>query len=171
MLETIKNRRSIRKFKEEKIIKKDLESILKVALLAPSGKGKKPVELIVVEDKEIIFKLEKCKDSGTVPLKTAPLVVVVIGDKKLSDTWVEDASIVSILIQLEVEKLGLGSTWIQMRNRKSNGEDSEVSVRKTLQIPEKYGVLSLVAIGHKNEDKKPYDDENADFGKVHYNKF
>lgn len=115
MLEILKNRRSIRKFTEEKVSKEDLEKILKAGLLAPSSMGKKPVEFIVVEDKEVISKLENCKKYGTLPLKTAPFVIAVIGDSQLSDVWVEDASIVSILIQLEVEKLGLGSTWIQMR--------------------------------------------------------
>lgn len=171
MLEIIKNRRSIRKFTEEKVSKDDLEKILKVALLAPSGKNKKPVELIVVEDKETISKLEVCKSFGTMPLKTAPLVIAVIADSELTDIWVEDASIVSILIQLEVEKLGLGSTWVQMRKREAKDQDSEVAVREVLQIPEKYGVLSLIAIGHKDEDKKPYNDNDANFSKVHYNQF
>lgn len=171
MLEIIKNRRSIRKFTEDKVSKEDLEKILKVALLAPSSMGKKPVELIAVEDKETISKLETCKKFGTAPLKTAPLVIAIIADSELSDVWVEDSSIVSILIQLEVEKLGLGSTWVQMRKREAKDKDSEVAVREVLQIPDKYGVLSLIAIGHKDENKKPYEDDDANFSKVHYNKF
>lgn len=171
MLEILKNRRSIRKFTEEKVSKEDLEKILKAGLLAPSSMGKKPVEMIVVEDKEVISKLENCKKHGTAPLKTAPLVIAVIGDSELSDVWVEDASIVSILIQLEVEKLGLGSTWVQMRKRESLEKDSEEAVREVLVIPEEYGVLSLIAIGHKNEEKKPYNDSDLNFEKIHYNKF
>ena len=128
MIDLLKNRRSIRKFTYEKVSKEDLEKILKSALLAPSSMGKKPIELIVVEDKDTIAKLETCKKFGTLPLKTAPLAIVVIGDSDLSDVWVEDASIVSTLIQLEAEKLGLGSTWIQMRRRESLEEDSEVAV-------------------------------------------
>lgn len=171
MLELLKNRRSIRKFTDEKISKEDLDKILKVGLLAPSSMGKKPVEVIVVEDKKTILKLETCKKHGTLPLKTAPLVIAVIADSELSDVWVEDASIVSILIQLEVEKLGLGSTWIQMRKRESMEKSSEEAVREVLEIPEKYGVLSLIAIGHKDEEKKPYDENDLNLEKVHHNKF
>ena len=40
-----------------------------------------------------------------------------------------------------------------------------------LGIPEQYGVLSVVAIGHKNEQKKPYTDADLDFTKVHYETF
>ncbi|MEW9080450.1 nitroreductase family protein [Terrisporobacter glycolicus] len=171
MLEILKNRRSIRKFTNEKISKEDLNKILKVGLFAPSSMGKNPVEMIVVEDKQTILQLETCKKHGTLPLKTAPLVIAVIADSELSDVWVEDASIVSILIQLEVEKLGLGSTWIQMRKRESLEKDSEEAVREVLNIPEKYGVLSIVAIGHKDEEKKPYDDSHLNFDKVHFEKF
>lgn len=168
MIDLLKNRRSIRKFTEEKVSKEDLEKILKAGLLAPSSMNKKPVEFVVIEDRQTILKLEKCKKFGTVPLKTAPLVICVISDSELSDVWVEDASIASVLIQLEVEKLGLGSTWIQLRNRTCDEGISEEAVRKVLSIPQKYGILSLIAIGHKDEDKNPYTDEDLDFSKVHY---
>ena len=171
MLEIFKNRRSIRKFTNEIISKEDIEKILKAGLLAPSSMNKKPVELIVIDDKETIAKLETCKKYGTLPLKTAPLVIAVIADSELSDVWVEDASISATFIQLEVEKLGFGSTWIQMRKREAEDKDSEVAVRKVLDIPNKYGVLALIAIGHKDEEKKPYEDSDIDFGKVHYNGF
>ncbi len=171
MIDLLENRRSIRKFTEEVVSKEDLQKILTAGLLAPSSMNKKPVEFIVIEDRNTINKLEECKRFGTMALKTAPLVIAVIADSEVSDVWVEDASIVSILMQLEVEKLGLGSTWIQLRNRESNEGDSENAVRRVLLIPEKYGVLALIAIGHKNEEKKAYTEEDSDFGKVHYGKF
>ena len=94
-----------------------------------------------------------------------------IADGQKSDVWVEDASIVSILIQLEAEKLGLGSTWIQLRRREGDSGPSEEAFRQELGIPEHYGVLSVIAIGHKNEQKKPYTDADLDFTKVHYETF
>ncbi|WP_308774119.1 nitroreductase family protein [uncultured Bilophila sp.] len=171
MLELLKNRRSIRKFTNEPVSQEDIGSLLKAALLAPSSMGKKPVECIVVRDKETIACLKTYKKHGTTPLETAPLALVVIADSQKSDVWVEDASIVSILIQLEAEKLGLGSTWIQLRRREGDGGPSEEAFRKELGIPERYGVLSVVAIGHKDEHKKPYADADLDFTKVHYETF
>ena len=171
MINLLKNRRSIRKFTDEAVSKEDLQKILKAGLLSPSSMGKNPVEFIVIQDKETIAKLEECKKFGTMPLKTAPLVICILADSQLSDVWVEDASIAATFIQLEVEKLNLGSTWIQMRKRNSESKDSEVEVRKVLDIPEKYGVLALIAIGHKDEEKAPYKDEDIDFSKVHYERF
>ena len=171
MLELLKHRRSIRTFTDEPVSQENIDSLLKAALLAPSSMGKKPVECIVVRNKETIARLKTYKKHGTTPLGTAPLAIVVIADGQKSDVWVEDDSIVSILIQLEAEKLGLGSTWIQLRRREGDSGPSEEAFRQELGIPEQYGVLSVVAIGHKNEQKKPYTDADLDFTKVHYETF
>ena len=47
MLELLKSRRSIRKYKDTPIEKDKIDKIIKSALLAPSSMNKKPVELIV----------------------------------------------------------------------------------------------------------------------------
>lgn len=125
MLELLKHRRSIRTFTDEPVSQENIDSLLKAALLAPSSMGKKPVECIVVRNNETIARLKTYKKHGTTPLGTAPLAIVVIADGQKSDVWVEDASIVSILIQLEAEKLGLGSTWVQLRRREGDSGPSE----------------------------------------------
>lgn len=169
ILNILQNRRSIRKFKDEKIEEDTLKKIMQAALLAPSSKNKKPVELVVVEDKETIQELKKCKAKGAEGLTTASCAIVVIADSELGDVWVEDASIAAILIQLAAEELGLGSVWIQMRKRFNDNGDAEDEVRKVLDIPENYGVLCIIGLGHKDEEKKPYDTKSLDFSKVHYN--
>lgn len=45
-------RRSIRKFKNEKPHKELIKKIINAGLLAPTSKNKKPVELVVIEDKD-----------------------------------------------------------------------------------------------------------------------
>lgn len=164
----LKNRRSIRKFKDEKIDRIRLEKILKAGLLAPSSKNKKPVEFLVIEDRETILELKKCKNKGAEGLNTAPCVIVIIGDSALSDVWIEDASVAATFIQLAAENVGLGSVWIQMRKRFNENGDAEEEVRKVLNIPEKYGVLAMVALGYKDEEKQAYDTKNLDFSKVRY---
>lgn len=171
MLNLLKNRRSVRKFTDEKINKETIEKILKAGLLSPSSKNKKPVEFVVVEDRETLLKLKECKSKGAEGLNTAPCAIAVIADSELSDVWIEDASVATTLIQLAAEDLGLGSVWIQMRKRKSKDEDSEEEVRKVLNIPEKFAVLSIVALGYKDEEKKPYDESSYDFSKVHNENF
>ncbi len=171
MLEIMKSRRSVRKFTDEGLTKEEVEKILKAGLLAPSSMNKRPVELILVEDPETIKALKNCKSLGTVGLNSATCAIVVAADTQKSDVWVEDASIAATMIQLEVESLSLGSVWIQIRGRYSDLTDSETEVRKVLNIPESYGVLNILALGRKAEEKVPYKDEDLNMSAVHRERF
>jgi nitroreductase len=170
-LDLIKSRRSIRKFKAEKPGQETVLRILKAGLLAPSSMNKKPVELIVVDDRETMRRLKACKNFGTNGLDTAAFAVVVLADSALSDVWVEDAAIAAAFMQLEAQSLGLGSVWIQLRNRQSGTGPAEDAVRKALDIPDKYGVPAVLAFGYKDEDKPPYDETAAELSKVHNGRY
>ena len=171
MLNLIMKRRSIRKFKDEKLTGEQIQELVNAGLLAPTSKNNKAVELIVVDDIDTILKLKDCRNMGTIGLQTAPCAIVVIGDSEKSDVWVEDASIAASYIQLRAEDIGLGSVWIQMRNRVSESDSSENEIRKLLNIPEKYGVLCILAIGYKNENKEAYTENDVEESRAHYNKF
>ena len=171
MLDLLKKRRSIRMFTETPVAPEDIDKLLKAALLAPAGMGKKALEFIVIEEKQTIARLKCLKAYGTVSLTSAPLAIVVIADTRETDTWVEDASIASILIQLEATSLGLGSSWIQLRLREGQAGPCEDAFRKILKIPEHYGVLNVIAVGHGDEKKAPHTDADMDFAKVHYEQF
>lgn len=170
-LNLIMRRRTIRIFKDEKLEKDMIQKIIKVGLLAPTSKNKKPVEFIVVEDRDILLQLKNCKLKGNIGLDTAPCAIVVIGDSSKSDVWVEDAAIAASYLQLEAEDLGLGSVWLQIRKRFSEFDCSETEVKKILSIPENYGVLCIMAVGIKNETKSVYDISDIDSSKIHYERF
>lgn len=162
------NRRSIRKYTNEPLTPEQVKTILEAALMAPAGKRKNPWQFVVVEDKETLSQLAKAKEHGANPIEGASLAVVVVCDPYLSDTWIEDGSIASILMQLACEDLGLGSCWIQMRNRyTADGRSAEEVVRTLLGIPPHLQVLSIISIGHKAEEKKPIDTDQLQWEKVH----
>ncbi len=172
MLELMKKRRSIRRFSDAPVTQEQVQSLLRTALLAPTSMDKKPVELIVVRDTQKLAELALCKAHSAAFLATAPVGIVVLADTELSTVWVEDASIAAIALQLQAEHLGLGSTWIQMRLRQNkDGKDSEQAIREVLDIPKKYGVLCIIALGAKGEEKPAYTDAQADLSKVHTDVF
>ena len=172
MLDLLINRRSIRKYKDILIEKDKIDKLIKAALLSPSSRGICPWEFVVVQNKETIEKLSIAKENGSGFLKDAPLALVIIADSTKSDVWVEDTSIASILIQLQAEKMGLGSCWIQIRNRfHDKVKTSEEYVKEILEIPENYSVESIIAAGYPNESKRPYSDEDLKYNKVHKDKF
>ncbi|MBD8390341.1 nitroreductase family protein [Dysgonomonas sp. BGC7] len=170
--ELIKKRRSIRKFTEEPISPEDVESILKAALMSPSSKSTNPWQFVLVEDKEILEKLSYCKKSSSKLIAGCALAVVVLADPLSSDVWIEDSSIASIMMQLQAEDLGLGSCWVQVRERYT-AEDtpSEEYVRLLLDIPLQLQVLSVIAFGHKAQERSPFDEEKLQWEKIHIGKF
>lgn len=170
MLDLLTNRRTIRKYKDKEVDKETIDKIIKGSLTSPSGKNIKPWELIVVTDKEVLSRLGKARDNISGHMADAGLGIVIVADPNLTDTWIEDASIMSIIIQLISQSLGLGSCWIQIRERlNSNKENVEDCVKEILNIPENYRVECMLAIGYPNEEKKPHNEEILD--KVHYNSF
>jgi len=168
----LKSRRSIRKFQNKQVEKEKIEVILKSALLSPSSRSRRPWEFIVVTDKDILNALSKCREHSSSFLADAPLGIVVIADPNACDVWVEDASIASIIIQLAAQSLGLGSCWIQVRERYHAGNTKAGDyIKNILGIPEKYEVECMVAIGYPAEEKKPYDDSQLEYDKIHYERY
>lgn len=172
MLDLLMKRRSIRKYKDQEVEKEILDKILTGALTAPSSKNRMPWELIVVNDKELLDKLGDSRGVASSPLKSAALAIIVLADPEKSEIWIEDASIISIVIQLVSESLGLGSCWIQVRNRLTeDNQNVEDYVKNILNIPTKYNVESMIAIGYPNEEKRPHNPEALAYNKIHLNGF
>lgn len=168
----MKNRRSMRKFTEEELSQEQVVTLLKAALMAPTSKRSNGWQFIVVDDKETLKELSHCKEQASAFIADAALAVVVTADPLASDVWIEDASIASVLIQLQAEDMGLGSCWVQVRERYTvAGMPSDEFVRGMLDIPLQLQVLSIIAIGHKGMERKPFDEENLQWEKIHINKF
>ena len=145
-LELLKSRRTCRQFTNESVSKESIEYILEAARLSPSGHRIKPWDFIVVEDKETLKALSTSKASGAALIEGAAAAIVVAADITKTDVWVEDCSIATIIMQLAAEELGLGSCWVQIRMRKdAEGNDATENVKRILNLPENYSVLSIVA--------------------------
>ena len=168
----IRLRRSMRKFTSEELAPEEVVTLLKAALMSPTSKRSNSWHFIAVDDKETLDKLSRCKEHGAAFLADAALAIVVMADPLASDVWIEDASVASILIQLQAEDMGLGSCWIQVRERfTATGMSSDEYVHGILDIPLQLQVLSIIAIGHKGMERKPFDEEHLQWEKVHINKY
>lgn len=162
----------MRKFTAEDLTQEEVVALVKAALMSPSSKRSNCWQFIVVDDKELLKDLSHCKEQSAAFIADAVLAIVVVADPLASDVWIEDASIASILIQLQAEDLGLGSCWVQIRERfTAAGVPSDEYVRNVLDIPLQLQVLSVLAIGHKGMERKPFDEEHLQWEKVHINKY
>ena len=173
MYQLLKQRRSCRKYQAKEVSSQDIETLLHAALMSPSSKRSNPWEFISITDKETLEKLSHCKEHSSAFIAEAPLAIVILANVEKSDVWVEDCSIAATLLQLVAEDLGLGSCWIQIRNRftKNHKISSNDFVKELLHIPENYTVEAVISIGHKMEERKPFDEERLQKEKLHFDHF
>lgn len=161
-------RRSTRKYQDKELSADDVKLLLEAGLLAPTSKNQRSWSFTVVDDKDQLKALSECKPQFATPIARCQLAVVVSADASVSDVWVEDASIAAAYIQLQAEALGLGSCWIQVRNRMHDEEYTAADVVKRLfAMPDEQQVLCVITIGYKDEERKPADPEKLLWEKVH----
>ena len=171
LLELALKRRSTRRYTNEEIDQNIIDEIMNVALTAPSSFGHRPVEFVVVKDKNTIKKLAACKSFGGSQIIGANAVIVVMVNLKRGEFWIEDGAIASSYILLAAEQYDVGACWVQIRNRQGKHKTSDEEIRELLNIPDDYAVLNLVALGGKGEFKKGYDKNDFDKNKIHYEKY
>ena len=159
-------RRSTRTFADQLLSEEEVRKILQSALLAPTSKNCKSCNFVAVKDKNMLQQLSVCKNSGSAFLEKCKLAVVVLGDKTITDIWVEDAAIAATYMQLQAENLNIGSCWCHVRNRLLGETSSEQYVRDLLDISDHYGILCIIGFGYKTKENKPNDLSSLTWEKV-----
>lgn len=172
MIDLLRNRRSIRKY-QSKPVSPDQQKKLQEALLrCPSSRNFQPWEFIFVDSRELLHNLARAKPTGAAFLADAPLGVVICGDESRSDVWIEDCSIAAITLQYTAFSLGLGSCWIQIRNRSHNeNRSAESYIQELLNIPVRVKVDAVIAIGYGAEEKIGWSAGKLPAAKIHHNHF
>lgn len=172
MLQVLRQRRSIRQYTAQDLSPEIIAQLQEAVLRAPSSRGLDPWEFVFVTDNELLDQLSTAKPRHGQFLKNAPLGVVILGDDTLADTWIEDCSIATIILQLACTSLNLGSCWIQIRGREYQpGISAEKRVCQLLQIPDHLRVLAIVSIGYPATEVQPHPLESLKDNKIKINSF
>lgn len=117
IIDAMKKRRSVRKFKSDMPPKSDIEQIIEAGLYAASGKNMQSAKIIAITNKTLRDEISalNCKiggwDEGFDPFYNAPVILMVIADKSFP-TSIYDGSLVMGNLMLAAHSLGLGSIWI-----------------------------------------------------------
>lgn len=151
VIETIKSRRSIRKYKSEQIKDSDLEEILEAAKYSASGHGYQSTLMVVVQNKEILAKLSKMNASimgreGIDPFYGAPTVVIVFADKT-KPTHVSDGALVLGNLMLAAKSLNIGSCWINRAKEEFESLEGK-ELMKEWNIDEHFEGIGHVTLGY-----------------------
>jgi nitroreductase len=172
VIDLLRNRRSIRTYTREPLDRESIDLLVEALLRAPSSRSINPWKFVVVDDRELLAQLATAKQHGSAFLKNAALGIVICADCTKSDVWVEDCSIAAILSQMTAVSLGLGSCWIQIRNRQHDRETtSEGFIQELLGLPEHMRVECIISIGHPGETRKPLPAGKLEYDKVRHNRY
>jgi nitroreductase len=158
VLETIRIRRSIRKYRPEPIPREKLEMIMEAARLAPSASNRQPWNFVVVQDRERKKALAKAANDQTF-LADAGAVVVAVGDPERSARWHQKDTMIALEhMVLAATALGYGTCWI--------GAFDEDEVKSLLKIPAKMKVVALLPIGVP--DEKPAATQRKELSEIFF---
>ena len=114
-IETIKTRRSIRRFKPDMLTRETIDAIIEAGLYAPSGMNTQNTVIVAITNREIRDRLSRANaavmGAERDPFYGAPVVLVVLAEKSRR-THVHDGSLVMGNLMLAAHALGVGSCWI-----------------------------------------------------------
>ena len=153
VLETIKSRRSIRKYKSDMVPQDKLEKIIEAGTYAATGMGKQSPIIVAVTNKELRDKLSamnaKIMGTNTDPFYGAPVVLIVLADKS-RPTYLYDGSLVMGNLMLEAEAQGVGSCWIHRAKEEFESEEGK-EILKSLGIEGDYEGIGHCVLGFADE--------------------
>ena len=150
ILENIRSRRSIRKYKETQITDEELSTVLEAGTYAPSGMGMQSPILVAVQDpgtkKQLIQMNAKIMGSDTNPYYGAPTLVLVFAPVD-RNTYIEDGSCVLDTMMLAAHSIGLASCRIH-REREMFASAEGKELMKKWGIPENFAGIGALALGY-----------------------
>ena len=150
VINNMKTRRSIRKYKPDMIPEDVLNRIIEAGTYAATGMGKQSPIIIAVTNKEIRDKFSKMNaeimgvDSD--PFYGAPVVLIVLADKA-RPTYVYDGSLVMGNLMLAAHAEGIGSCWIHRAKEEFESEEGKAFL-KSLGIEGDYEGIGHCVLGY-----------------------
>lgn len=150
LMEAIKTRRSVRRYKETPVPDSLLREVLNSARLAPSADNSQPWKFVIVRDEQVKSKVAAACN-GQKFIAEAPLVVVACGipDEAFQtaggymSSHVIDVSIAVDHLTLAAHAFGLGTCWIAWFK--------EDKIREILGVPLDVRIVALTPLGYPAE--------------------
>ena len=115
ILNVLKERRSVKKYKDIMPDDESINKIVEAGLYAACGRGTQGVKFLVVKNKELVKELSKLNaaimEIDKDPFYNAPVVIVVFANSK-NHTYIEDGSLALGNMMNEAYSIGIDSCWI-----------------------------------------------------------
>lgn len=167
-IDTIYDRRSIRKYLDKPVNPDIVQEILRAAMHAPSGYNRQPWHFVVFDNKDTIKTVKEMHPYAS-SLETAPVCIMVCGDteKELAKGFYQvDCSAAIENMLLAAKALGLGTCWMGIYP----WEETMAAFREKFNLPQNVEPFALIALGYAEKElQRPSD--RVDESKIHYNKW
>ncbi len=167
-VKAILERRSVRKYLDKPVPGDLRDALLKAAMSAPSACNQQPWHFVIIEDRDILVELSGIH-GGYLPLKNAPLAILVCGEPKktvLEYYWEYDCCAAVENMLISAHSLGLGAVWMGINQK--DDKDANI-IRSILNIPARLAPFALVSAGYPAEAAAPA--QRFDERKIHYGRF
>ena len=158
VIEAIRTRRSIRKFKPGAVVTDEqLKLLLEAAMLAPSACNTRPWEFIVIKDRSMLDKI-RATHPYTKMLETASLAIIMmalpesqenIRDGLAKGFYPQDCGAATQNILLQAVELGLGTCWCGVYPKEQRIKEMQ-EILGTTKLP-----FNIIAIGVPDENPDP----------------
>lgn len=171
LMQIIKDRRSVRKFKTDPVSDDLISTILEAGRWAPSWANTQCWRFIVIRDTQIKANLAETKGKGNPAgdaIKSVPVVIAICAELKQSgyykgeastekgDWYMFDTALAAQNMMLMIHNLGLGTVPVGLFDAKQ--------VEQMLQLPENTTVVLLLPVGYP--DEKPNAPKRKELGQI-----
>ncbi|MGI9533707.1 MAG: nitroreductase family protein [Thermodesulfobacteriota bacterium] len=141
VFECVSTLSSIRSYYDKEVEMSIIRKVLESGRLAPSAHNDQPWEFILITDKEKLKGMGSYCLSGSF-ISQVPFAIVILSDKNSKWHEIDTTRAVQNMV-LTAWSLKLGSCWIGRLD--TNG------LKKFLEIPDKWNVLTVLPFGYFNE--------------------
>lgn len=155
-LDTLYERRSIRKYKPEQIRDEELEQVLRAGVCAPTAMNLQSPIIVAVQNKEEIAYMSRLNADvwgfqGD-PFYGAPTVLVVLADAGNKNA-VKDGSLVMGNLMNAASAIGLGSCWINRADAVFASEEGKALLKKWGIEGDYIGIGNCI-LGYPDEERE-----------------
>ena len=167
VMSNILSRKSVRSYTDEPVSPEQVETLLKAAMAAPSGRNLQAWRFVVVREQAV---KEKLAVGFNKMIAKAPVAIVICGltanpSGIANNNWTADCAAATENLLLAAESLGLGAVWTACYPY----EDRMQPAIEALGLPDNIKPYCIVPVGHPAGDNKPKNKWNP--GHIHYEKW
>jgi nitroreductase len=166
-IKVIKNRRSIREFKEKQVTDSELQEILNCALHAPNAGNQQKWHFTVIQNKDMLDRIERilkenmmksgvdfiaklASDPNIRIFGNAPTVILITADEKARFVQIDCAAAAQNTL-IAAESLNIGSHIMTSSEFLFASEKSN-ELKRELGVPDGYNHICTIALGYKDEN-------------------